>query len=260
MVDEGEISTRSKIYMKIAIATDCHLGYEIKAKQAHDNDSFITFEEILELAVQHDVDFVLLGGDLFHDAKPSQKVILECSMTSLFSVDYDIAVLNDFDNEDILEDSEEVSSNNIDGILDISTQMDLMTNSLTDNELASTPISISSIAKDDTINHSNDNIHISRGISLTGISDKYKEIIIDDIAIENDKNLSMRLKLQPLDLKKNDNGLQKKRDKTPGQDLLEWYKDITRNFPDDKVTNLTTSWRNGMAFKAVIHHSKPKLM
>ncbi|XP_044005449.1 double-strand break repair protein MRE11-like [Aphidius gifuensis] len=218
MVDEGEISTRSKIYMKIAIATDCHLGYEIKAKQAHDNDSFITFEEILELAVQHDVDFVLLGGDLFHDAKPSQKVILEYmqSMTSLFSVDYDIAVLNDFDNEDILEDSEEVSSNNIDGILDISTQMDLMTNSLTDNELASTPISISSIAKDDTINHSNDNIHISRGISLT--------------------------------------------DKTPGQDLLEWYKDITRNFPDDKVTNLTTSWRNGMAFKAVIHHSKPKLM
>ncbi|KAF7995172.1 hypothetical protein HCN44_004644 [Aphidius gifuensis] len=78
MGDEGETSTRPKICMKILIATDCHLGYEIKTKRAQDNDSFITFEEILELAVKHDVDFVLLGGDLFHDAKPSQKVILEC--------------------------------------------------------------------------------------------------------------------------------------------------------------------------------------
>lgn len=182
------------------------------------------------------------------------------SMASLFSVNNDIAVLDDFDNEDIPEDIEEVSLNNIDEILDISTQIDLMTNSLTDNELASTPISIASIAKDDTINHLNDNIHISRGISLTGMSDKYKEIISDDIAIENDKNKSMRLKLQPLDLKKNDNGLQKFRDITPGQDLLEWCKDITRNYPGVKVTNLTTSWRNGMAFCAVIHHFKPELI
>lgn len=182
------------------------------------------------------------------------------SMASLFSVNNDIAVLDDFDNEDIPEDIEEVSLNNIDEILDISTQIDLMTNSLTDNELASTPISIASIAKDDTINHLNDNIHISRGISLTGMSDKYKEIKNDDIAIENDRNISMRLKLQPLDLKKNDNGLQKFRDITPGQDLLEWCKDITRNYPGVKVTNLTTSWRNGMAFCAVIHHFKPELM
>lgn len=38
-------------------------------------DSFITFEEILANAVKHNVDFVLLGGDLFHDAKPSPNAL-----------------------------------------------------------------------------------------------------------------------------------------------------------------------------------------
>lgn len=180
------------------------------------------------------------------------------SMASLFSVNNDIALMDDFDNEDIPEDNEDVSLNNIDEILDISTQIDLMTNSLTDNELASTPISIASIAKDDIIN---DNNNIKRGISLTGISDKNKDIIIpNNIAIENDKNKSMRLKLQPLDLKKNDNCLQKFKDMTPGGALLEWCKEITSNYCGVKVTNLTTSWRNGMAFCAIIHHFRPDLI
>ncbi|XP_055840402.1 double-strand break repair protein MRE11-like isoform X2 [Episyrphus balteatus] len=42
------------------------------------NDSFITFEEILELAVEKDVDFILLGGNLFHDATPSQNTLNKC--------------------------------------------------------------------------------------------------------------------------------------------------------------------------------------
>lgn len=50
------------------------------------------------------------------------------------------------------------------------------------------------------------------------------------------------------------------KDKTPGQDLLEWCKDITRNYENIKVTNLTTSFRNGMAFCAIIHHFRPDLM
>lgn len=48
--------------------------------------------------------------------------------------------------------------------------------------------------------------------------------------------------------------------KTPGQDLLEWCKEVTKDYAGVKVTNLTTSWRNGMAFCAVIHHHRPDLM
>lgn len=50
------------------------------------------------------------------------------------------------------------------------------------------------------------------------------------------------------------------KENTPGQDLLEWCKEVTKEYPNVKVTNLTTSWRNGMAFCAIIHHFEPNLM
>ncbi|XP_069965083.1 EH domain-binding protein 1 isoform X4 [Bactrocera oleae] len=50
------------------------------------------------------------------------------------------------------------------------------------------------------------------------------------------------------------------KENTPGQDLLEWCKDVTKDYPNVKVTNLTTSWRNGMAFCAIIHHFEPDLI
>ncbi|KAF4532311.1 hypothetical protein B566_EDAN010812 [Ephemera danica] len=50
------------------------------------------------------------------------------------------------------------------------------------------------------------------------------------------------------------------RETTPGQDLLEWCKEVTRDYPGVKVTNLTTSWRNGMAFCALIHFHRPDLV
>ncbi|XP_055373046.1 EH domain-binding protein 1 isoform X2 [Condylostylus longicornis] len=50
------------------------------------------------------------------------------------------------------------------------------------------------------------------------------------------------------------------KERTPGQDLLEWCKDVTKDYPNVKVTNLTTSWRNGMAFCAIIHHFEPELI
>ncbi|XP_018054622.1 PREDICTED: EH domain-binding protein 1 isoform X4 [Atta colombica] len=188
------------------------------------------------------------------------------SMASLMSVNNnsDIAPLDDFDNEDIPEDVEEVSVKNLDEFLDISAQLDLMTSSLTESELPSTPISVASLSKDDTT-PVNDGEHFIRDISLTGIGDSLKEKspVKDNVAIENDKNIEhsiLRLPLQPLDLKKNDANVPRLKEITPGQDLLEWCKEVTKDYSGVKVTNLTTSWRNGMAFCAIIHHFRPDLL
>lgn len=66
------------------------------------------------------------------------------------------------------------------------------------------------------------------------------------------------LNLKPLELKPPE--LKPQKLATPGQDLLEWCKEMTKDYPGVKVTNLTTSWRNGMAFCALIHHFKPELI
>ena len=55
---------------RILLATDNHLGYAEKDPIRGD-DSFETFNEILEIATKNKVDFVLLGGDLFHENRPS---------------------------------------------------------------------------------------------------------------------------------------------------------------------------------------------
>ncbi|XP_044140526.1 double-strand break repair protein MRE11 [Bufo gargarizans] len=62
---------------KILVATDIHLGY-MEKDAVRGNDSFVTFDEILRLAKDNEVDFVLLGGDLFHDNKPSRRTLHTC--------------------------------------------------------------------------------------------------------------------------------------------------------------------------------------
>ncbi|XP_078513098.1 double-strand break repair protein MRE11 [Lissotriton helveticus] len=62
---------------KILVATDIHLGY-MEKDAVRGNDSFVTFDEILKLAKEHEVDFLLLGGDLFHDNKPSRRALHTC--------------------------------------------------------------------------------------------------------------------------------------------------------------------------------------
>ncbi|XP_009078578.1 PREDICTED: double-strand break repair protein MRE11A, partial [Acanthisitta chloris] len=62
---------------KILIATDIHLGY-LEKDPVRGNDTFVTLNEILEHAQKNEVDFILLGGDLFHDNKPSRKTVHSC--------------------------------------------------------------------------------------------------------------------------------------------------------------------------------------
>lgn len=56
---------------RILIATDNHVGYNEKDK-VRGNDALNSFEEILQIAKDRGVDFVLHGGDLFHENKPSR--------------------------------------------------------------------------------------------------------------------------------------------------------------------------------------------
>ena len=48
--------------------------------------------------------------------------------------------------------------------------------------------------------------------------------------------------------------------RTPTLDLLEWCQEVTDGYKGVKVTNLTTSWRSGLAFCAILHHFHPELM
>jgi double-strand break repair protein MRE11 len=56
------------------ISTDNHLGFMEKDGIRRD-DSFLAFEEMLSIAKTEKVDMVLLGGDLFHDNKPSNHTL-----------------------------------------------------------------------------------------------------------------------------------------------------------------------------------------
>ncbi|KAI8601288.1 Mre11 DNA-binding presumed domain-containing protein [Dissophora ornata] len=56
------------------LATDNHLGY-LEKDPVRGDDSFAAFEEILALAAESEVDMILLGGDLFHENKPSRKTM-----------------------------------------------------------------------------------------------------------------------------------------------------------------------------------------
>uniref|UniRef100_UPI0037E87FC1 double-strand break repair protein MRE11 n=1 Tax=Semicossyphus pulcher TaxID=241346 RepID=UPI0037E87FC1 len=73
----SESSLDDEDTFKILIATDIHLGY-LEKDAIRGNDSYSTLNEILKCAKTNQVDFILLGGDLFHDNKPSRRCLHNC--------------------------------------------------------------------------------------------------------------------------------------------------------------------------------------
>ncbi|KAJ2583179.1 meiotic recombination, partial [Coemansia sp. RSA 1797] len=75
------VETDNEDTLSILVATDNHLGY-MERDPVRGLDSFSAFSEILQLAQLHKADMVLLGGDLFHDNRPSRKCLHQ-AMTQL---------------------------------------------------------------------------------------------------------------------------------------------------------------------------------
>jgi len=60
----------------IMICSDTHLGYKEK-DPILTNDSFTCFDEMLTIANDRQADFVIHGGDLFHEHKPSKETLIK---------------------------------------------------------------------------------------------------------------------------------------------------------------------------------------
>lgn len=62
---------------RVLVTSDIHLGYGEKHPERGD-DSFNSFDELLGIGVENGVDIVVLGGDLFHENKPSRSAEIKC--------------------------------------------------------------------------------------------------------------------------------------------------------------------------------------
>lgn len=219
------------------------------------------------------------------------------SLVSLLSVNNnsDIAVLEDLD-----EDDYTLSDDSTRQMLDFRQQMEEMTQSLTNSDLADTPCSVQSLNLDLTPQQAppdspttpvprDDRLDLKIKIDLPKIDSvtstpkidktEFKPLVLKPRTItkRNLKPLELKTNLNSIGLEKDDENSYDSdqtptadvdkllpgrfhRDKTPVQDLLEWCQAVTRDYKTCRVTNLTTSFRSGLAFCAIIHHFRPDLI
>ncbi|XP_073965792.1 eps15 homology domain containing protein-binding protein 1 [Choristoneura fumiferana] len=238
------------------------------------------------------------------------------SLASLLSVNNnsDIAVLEDLD-----EDDYTLSDNSTRQMSDLRQQMEEMTQSLTNSDIAATPNSVQSLNFDNSRTPTAPLTPITPITPSTPVSDQTptndlkiidtipkKHEFLNKLTLkcepktstpkvttpqENFKNVMFKPKmisrtnLKPLELKSNFNSIALDRnenekddsdktptgeeklvpgrvdkDKTPVQDLLEWCQAVTAEYKACRVTNLTTSFRSGLALCAIIHRFRPDLI
>ena len=89
----GAVASDANV-LKILVASDMHLGYG-ERDPIRGDDSYITFEECFALANAHQVDMVLLAGDLFHDNKPSRKALQRAISDDVFYTNWAINAKTD---------------------------------------------------------------------------------------------------------------------------------------------------------------------
>ncbi|XP_050529415.1 EH domain-binding protein 1 isoform X4 [Daktulosphaira vitifoliae] len=185
------------------------------------------------------------------------------SMASLLSTNTsDIAPLEDFDEEDI-EDYESSFDQNINNLSQMTNKIELLTNSLSDPNFEGTSDKGNNFFTNTEENFdkpANNSETLVMNLNAKNVENISNKTHISSKEVDNDVKNS-RAALKPLNLKEansdNSKGIETT---TPGQDLLEWCKDITKSYAGVKVTNLTTSWRNGLAFCAIIHNFRPDLI
>uniref|UniRef100_A0A9J2PEA3 Mre11 DNA-binding domain-containing protein n=1 Tax=Ascaris lumbricoides TaxID=6252 RepID=A0A9J2PEA3_ASCLU len=69
----AQSNTSEADHIKILVASDLHVGYGERILD-RELDSVRALEEVLQIAVKQEVDFVLLGGDLYHENNPSREM------------------------------------------------------------------------------------------------------------------------------------------------------------------------------------------
>lgn len=77
MTQQSQNNADDSSLFRIMIATDNHLGY-LEDDQIRGDDSFNSFEEVLQITKAENADFLVLSGDLFHHHDPSKKTMYYC--------------------------------------------------------------------------------------------------------------------------------------------------------------------------------------